>query len=102
MPPSPDGTPRRAAKLLRIGVDFSGCNAVMHAIENMKIEENTGTRIHHAFDADIDRHCREISKQCYKPNKIYEDVRCREISHMPRTDFLACGDTVWTQSQTSK
>jgi DNA (cytosine-5)-methyltransferase 1 len=82
-------------KILRIGTDCSGIEAPIQAlIKYNKYLENLGQKkieIKHCFSSEIDKYCIESIKANYNPDIIFNDIKNRNIKHVPDIDLYICG-----------
>ena len=73
---------QRCPRVLRVGMDFAGCNAPLIALKNM------GITVRHMFDSDANADCRLISS-LNGAEQIFDDVKTRDVGTTLPTDYIA-------------
>lgn len=67
--------------MLRVGTDFSGMDAPLEALKQLKIPYK------HVFSCDIDKHCQKTILANTNPDHLYTDISTRDVMTVPDVDL---------------
>jgi site-specific DNA-cytosine methylase len=75
---------------IRIGTDCSGIEAPIQAIRSV-CETHPHLSYHHSFSSEIDPYAIECIRENYAPDRLYGDIKQRDVEDLPSIDLYVAG-----------